>query len=309
MKTNLDQYRTWAGTCTHLPVFFQPWWLDAVCPGAWGVCLSKNGEGKIIGILPFFYLKKWFLPFIDMPPLTPYLGPWFDFPNQTKPANRYALEHSVQEMLLKQLPPCVFFRQRWHPALVNALPFRWHGFQLDIKYTYCIQLGDQDLYTGFASALRNNIGNAAKKYRVEQAASGEGFFAMNSYTFTAQKLDVPYSFEQFRRLDEAAQQRNARSLYWAIDLLSQKKEAAIYIVKDQHYAYLLATGRLPDAHNGAVALLIWQALQDLRMEGIQVFDFEGSSLRGVEGFFRQFGGDLKMGLVVKKVLPLLRRFR
>jgi hypothetical protein len=49
-----------------------------------------------------------------------------------------------------------------------------------------------------------------------------------------------------------------------------------------------------------VAILIEQAIQDAAANGLKIFDFEGSSLKGVEGFFRQFGGELKVGLVVKK---------
>jgi hypothetical protein len=306
VKTNLEQYRSWASGCPHLPVFFQPWWLDAVCPGTWDVCLHKDEGGKIIGVLPYFLTRKWSLSAIEMPPLTPYLGPWYDFPDNLKLTNRYALEHSTQEALLVQLPSCVFFRQRWHPQLVNALPFRWNGFRLEIKYTYCLNLGERDLYADFASALRNNINNAAKKHQVERSTSGAGFYAMNGHAFAAQNMKMPYSEAQFQRLSDQAQQHQVQDFYWAIEKDSEKKIAAIHIVKDQRYAYLLATGRTPDAHSGAVALLIWQALQDLATEGIQVFDFEGSSLRGVEGFFRQFGGELKMGLVLRKGNPFFR---
>jgi len=184
--------------------------------------------------------------------------------------------------------------------LVNALPFRWNGFRLEIKYTYCLNLGERDLYADFASALRNNINNAAKKYQVERSTSGAGFYAMNGHAFAAQNMKMPYTEAQFQRLSDQAHQHQVQDFYWAIEKDTTKKVAAIHIVKDQRYAYLLATGRTHDAHSGAVALLIWRALQDLTAEGIQVFDFEGSSLRGVEGFFRQFGGELKMGLVLRK---------
>jgi len=303
VNTNLDQYREWAETCTHLPVFWQPWWLDAVCPHAWGVCLAKDEGGKIIGVLPYFLTRKWGLSAIDMPALTPYLGPWYDFPAQLKLTNRYALEHTIQTELIKQLPAVFFFRQRWHPQLVNALPFRWNRYRLEIKYTYCLNLDAQEVFSGFASALRNNISNAAKRYTLERSISGEGFYAMNGHAFAAQKMKMPYTEVQFQKLAGQAQFHQAQSVYWDTEPNSAKKVAAIYIAKDQNYAYLLATGRIPEAHSGAVAWLIWQALQDLTQEGIKVFDFEGSSLRGVEGFFRQFGGELKMGLVIRAVRP------
>jgi len=123
---------------------------------------------------------------------------------------------------------------------------------------------------------------------------------MNGHAFAAQKMKMPYSETQFQRLAEEAQNHQAQDFYWAIEKDTTKKVAAIHIVKDQRCAYLIASGRAPDSYSGAVALLIWHALQDFAAEGIQIFDFEGSSLRGVEGFFRQFGGELKMGLVLRK---------
>jgi Acetyltransferase (GNAT) domain len=296
----IEEYRAWAATCTHLPLFFQPWWLDAACGGNWAVALAKNAEGKIIGVLPYVWQKRWGLQGIDMPALTPYLGPWYDFPEGLKKANRYALEHEVQAQLLAQVPKAWFFRQRWHPQLQNALGFRWQGFQLDIKYTYCIEIQAGELSDHFTPALRNNIRNAQKLYRIEKATSPEGFYALNQLSFAAQKMKMPYPAEQFERLFEASQLQQTGTLYWAIHAETGAKEAAIWVLWDSHWAYLLASGRSTEAHNGAVALLIEQAIRDTAAKGLQVFDFEGSSLKGVEGFFRQFGGELRVGLVVKK---------
>lgn len=296
----IEEYQNWAAECSHLPLFFQPWWLDAVAGDAWAVALAKNAEGKIVGVLPYVRKKKWGLYGLDMPALTPYLGPWYDFPEGLKQANRYALEHEVNAQLLAQLPKVWFFRQRWHPQSNNALGFRWQGFQMDIKYTYCIDLQQTELSDHFTPALRNNIRNARKLYRVEKAASAQGFYALNQLSFAAQKMKMPYTDQQFERLFETSQQQQAGTLYWAIQVETGAKEAAIWVLWDQQWAYLLASGRSPDAHNGAVAILIERAIQDAAEYGLQVFDFEGSSLKGVEGFFRQFGGELKMGLVVKK---------
>lgn len=296
----LEEYRIWAANCSHLPLFFQPWWLDATCGKAWAVALAKNAEGKIIGVLPYVWQKRWGLKVLDMPALTPYLGPWYDFPEGLKKTNRYALEHDVQAQLLAQVPVAWFFRQRWHPQLHNALGFRWQGFQLDIKYTYCIDLQQTELNDHFTPALRNNIRNARKLYRIEKADLAEDFYALNQLSFAAQKMKMPYTTQQFERLFEATQKHQAGTLYWAIQEQTGAKEAAIWVLRDQYWAYLVASGRSADAHNGAVAMLIERAIQDAAASGLQVFDFEGSSLKGVEGFFRQFGGELKVGLVVKK---------
>lgn len=295
-----DEYRQWASKCPHLPVFMQPWYLDVACPGAWESSVVKDKAGKVIGVLPYIIRKKWGFQGIDIPVLTAYLGPWYDFPENLKPVQRYALEHEVQAALLAQVPPYWFFRQRWHPQQSNALAFRWQGFQLDIKYTYCLDLLVEDRPGQYTSALRNKIRNAEKLHHIELANELDGFYELNRLTFEAQKVKMPYTAKHLQQLFQATQQQGASTLYWACHQQTNTREAAIWVLKDGRWAYLFATARKPDAHNGAVALLIDRAIQDAKASGLQVFDFEGSSLKGIEGFFRQFGGELRIGLVVKK---------
>jgi hypothetical protein len=42
---------------------------------------------------------------------------------------------------------------------------------------------------------------------------------------------------------------------------------------------------------GAIAFLIWDALKFARQKGLKIFDFEGSMNKGIEEFFRCFGGN------------------
>ena len=58
------------------PLFFQPWWLEAVSPDAWDYAIAKRGD-EIAAVLPYTFkirMNRWRL--IEMPLLTPYLGPW-----------------------------------------------------------------------------------------------------------------------------------------------------------------------------------------------------------------------------------------
>ena len=56
------------------PLFFQPWWLEAVSPGAWDYAVARRGE-QIAGLLPYtFKMRLKRMRLIEMPFLTPYLG-------------------------------------------------------------------------------------------------------------------------------------------------------------------------------------------------------------------------------------------
>src|SRR5438552_13718661 len=110
------------------PVFFQPWWLEAVSPGAWDYVVVYRGE-EVAAVLPYTFkirLKRFRL--IEMPPLTPYLGPWLRSSN-AKYANRLGEEKDLMSDLIAGLPSFATFQQDFQPAITNWLPFYCKEFK------------------------------------------------------------------------------------------------------------------------------------------------------------------------------------
>ncbi len=43
--SNKELYTEWVKSQPNMPIFMQPWWMDAVCAGReWDVILIKDGE-------------------------------------------------------------------------------------------------------------------------------------------------------------------------------------------------------------------------------------------------------------------------
>ena len=97
MVNNKQRYREVATDLPNLPVFFNPWYLDAACGDQnWEVCISQDNGGRIQGVLPYFRSSKYGISHITMPLLLPYLGPWVIHPqNPSKQATRYSYEKKV----------------------------------------------------------------------------------------------------------------------------------------------------------------------------------------------------------------------
>jgi len=75
-------------------IFCQPWWLQAVAPDSWDVAVVERG-GEVAAVLPYTYkvrLGKFLL--IEMPPLTPYLGPWLRSSEARRDSKRLVLVSS-----------------------------------------------------------------------------------------------------------------------------------------------------------------------------------------------------------------------
>ena len=74
--TNKEEYIRLCAENDDIPVFMQPWWLDAVCAGKeWDVLLSREDSSnpesaKILGAMPYLLRKKWGMRYIVMPQQT-----------------------------------------------------------------------------------------------------------------------------------------------------------------------------------------------------------------------------------------------
>jgi Acetyltransferase (GNAT) domain len=293
MKSMGEQlaYRNWAETQAEFPLFHQPWRLDAICgAAAWDAVLARDAQGRVTAGMPFALKQRWGLSWGDSPPLTPYLGPWLAFPEGQKiPARQKFISetlHELQELLPKDL---FFFRQKWRPDAAPAQAFWQAGHQCVINYTFRIDLRKtaEEIWAQFSPELRNNIRQAEKELHINLEGRFDDFFPLQAQSLS--RKAVPLQREIFTRLDEAQAQRRVRHIYQAS--AGGQVLAAIYLVEDTQGLYFLASGRTEEAPSGAVASLLWRALQEYAGKN-GYFDFEGSFIPGIEQFFRQFGGSL-----------------
>ena len=271
------------------PLFFQPWWLEAVSPGAWDYVVVRRGE-EVAAILPYtFKIRLNGLRLIEMPRLTPYLGPWLR-PSNAKYANRLGEEKDLMTELIDALPPFAAFQQDFHPAITNWLPFHWKGFEQTTRYTYRIDdtRNPTQLLSETRENIRREIKKAQKQVGVSEAESIEEFLPLHRLTFSRQGKKLPHSEEALRRVDAACRERGLRRILVAKGTDAQA-HAALYLVTDKHAVYYLLGGGDPELRtSGATSLIMWEAIRWASEQGKQ-FDFEGSMLEPIERFFRSFG--------------------
>lgn len=294
MNKNKQLYRDFCET-TAVPVFFQPWWLDAVCGEAnWAVCLVQNKLGNIIAALPYFSTKKWSFSIINQPKLTPHLGVWYtDLEREMSIDKRYSLEMKLMDKLVSQLPHSAYISFNLLPNITNWLPFFWKNYQATTFYTFQLKglENKAQLFQNFKGSVRTEIRNATKIFTFEKSESLEIFWHLNELTFQHQGLKMPYSKAFFENLDTILKNKNQRQIY---TVKNKKGEvvAVAYLLFDKKTVYYLASGLNRNLDkNCAISFLIWQILQHLPPE-IEVFDFEGSMNPNIANRFRSFGGKL-----------------
>lgn len=286
-----EKYQIFCDKEPTVPLFSQPWWLDAVCgPENWDVALVETG-GAVVGSMPYYVHKKYGFTILTQPRLTQTLGPWIR-PSQAKYARALGYQKDVMAALIKQLPSFAYFSQSWHHSNTNWLPFYWDGFKQTTRYTYLLkELGDEDkIWGSLTENVRTDVRKAANRYQltVRQNATLADFLILNRKTFERQGMAVPYPETLVQRLDKASALRGRRRIFIAEDPTGQH-HAGVYIVWDQQTAYYLLGGADPELRSsGATSLCMWEAIK--YAAGVShSFDFEGSMLEPVERFVRAFG--------------------
>ena len=286
-------------------LFQESWWLDAVAPGQWRAAVVEKG-GEVVARMPYVYKRKYGIPIITTPKLTPVLGPWLK-PSGVKYAKRLAQEKDLLQNLLEQLPRHYYCSIPCDPSVTNLLPFYWAGFDLRVCYTY--RLTDLSNKGALGSNLRENIRSdirkAEKRVAVRSDLPLEQFYEVNRKAFSRQGKSVPYSLAFLQRLDDVTGERGQRRIFFAVDD-QERIHAVCYIIWDSECAYYLMGGRAPELHNsGASSLLMWHAIQHAATVS-QIFDFEGSMIEPIERFFRAFGAAQTPYYVAIKMHPALK---
>jgi hypothetical protein len=286
-------------------IFQQPWWLEAVAPGRWGAATVEH-DGRVVARLPYVLRGRRRLRMITMPPLTQTLGPWVE-PSTAKPANALSEEHELLTALEAALPAADAFVQHFSPTMLNALPFHWAGYRIELQYTYRLEglRSEEALWDGLRGNIRREIRKARTRVEVRDDLGLDRFHAIWAKTFARQGLQAPVSLTELERLDAACTARGARAMLFGQDEAG-RVHAVAYIVWDAHAAFYLLGGGDPELRtSGASSLLMWESIMRARAV-TDVFDFEGSMLRPVERFFRAFGGRQTPYLRVSRARPRAR---
>ncbi len=290
MDQNKLEYQKFCDEEKDLPIFFKDWWLDSVTdPSEWDVVIIKK-DTKIIAVFPYFKAKKYGFNFILQPKLTQFSGPWIKYFKGMKHGVKLSNQKKIFNEIIDKLPDFDHMSMNFHYSVENWLPFYWKGYKQTTKYTYLIEdLQDVNkVYDNFHGNIRSDIKKAQKVVTVTPSDNLQKFYELNSNAFKRQGIDMHYSYEYLRRMDNIQKANNCRRMTFAVDS-EGNVHSAIYIVWDKNSAYYLMSGSDPEFRSsGATSLLLWEAIQ-FASTIVKKFDFEGSMIEPIEKFFKGFG--------------------
>lgn len=288
-------------------IFEQPWWLNTVAEDDWEV-ITVNKEDGLKARFVFCRRRIFGLNFIYAPPNTPYSGPWLSI----NPCNnKYYQTKEVYELydkILNKLPSFISLKLRLSPENQYLLPFIWGSFKIKPCYTYRMSNADcSNINQICGKTILKNLKKASRLVVLDYSIDIDRFWIVLEETFLFQKRKYPVSKELIRRIIENSHNRKMGRMVTALDV-EGNVHAASYFVYDKKFMYAILGGSIPKYRNsGAKTLIYHDAISYCAQHGL-AFDFEGSMIKGIENFFRQFGGTPQVYFEIRKLPIVLELF-
>ena len=264
-------------------LFEQPWWLDIVAPGQWHEVLVKDKQDHVVARMPYVSDGKR----IFMPKLTQNLGIWMDH----SIVHDYGKQKDAINALFAQLPECKSVTHTLSSDNQYILPFRWLGYSYEPTFSYRLpELHDLDgLYSRLNKTAKKNIKYARNKVTISDQLDMANLWSIQEKTYQAQKRKNPMDRDLLQRIITACEE-NGHGKYMEARDAEGNLHCCSYFVYDEKVCYYLISGSDPAFRSsGAQSLILWEGIQ-FAAKHSEIFDFEGSSVEGIENFFRQFGG-------------------
>lgn len=301
-----ERREAYEGFCasTYVPIYSQPWWMDAVCgPASWDVWLHGSG-GSMDAAMPYYLEGREHGLYITKAPLTQNNGIVFRHPEGAGPIARAKFEERVirDAMAFVDALGLAVYEQQFQTSFTNWLPFSWLGCEALTRYTYVIRdTSDLDaVWTGVSSKQRAVVRKGARSVTSIEEVGEDEFYDLHEGVFTRQGLRCPFSRELWSRLYGAVSSRGAGK---ALCALGPEGEPAsvVFVVWDGRRAYHLLGGGLPGSRSrDTYAALIWHAIGLAHERGV-AYDFEGSMIERISRSFREFGGVPEPYFRIRKV--------
>jgi hypothetical protein len=281
-------------------LFMQPWWLDAT--GQWEVALAIR-NGQVVGAMPYAPGRKRGIATISMPAFTHHLRIWMDKPPDVSDHKWLTREKQIIWLLIDDLPSHGYFSMVFEEnSFNNWLPFHWKNFRQEMRYTFVIdRLEESELDQNINRNLKRNLRDLYDMIEMRRDIDPDDFHSICTHTYKRQKMKMPYTYEQFARLDKALTFQKAGVRLGAY-LRQGTLLAAAYLVWDRETAYFLLAGDNDEGRQSSAGILLCREALRIAFEEkkLATFDFCGSMLESITEIRRQFGA---------RPQPLMKIFR
>lgn len=290
--------------CNYVPIYSQPWWMDAVCGEQnWDVWLHGN-NGDIDAAMPYYMETRRGYKYITKAPLTQNNGIIFKENDTRKRIAQAKFEEKIINAACEYIDSLQLdvYEQQYQTTFTNWLPFYWNNYAATIRYTYQIEdLSDmENVWNNFNSNRRNKIKKGRRNCSIVETEDLRLFYNEHEKIFEKQSLKCPFSYELWKRLVNACWKNKSGKLM--IAMTKDNKPASLsFTVWDQRKLYRLVGGSIPEfQYLNTHSAITWEEMV-LAHNMELVYDFEGSVIKRIAKANLEYGAIPKPYFRIRKV--------
>lgn len=294
----IDKWICWNKESLQGSVYTEPYFLDVVCKG-WSAVAVEDEQG-ICAMYPVNYRKKLGLKYALQPLLTPYFGVLMN-PDICNENAKQEIQDKIIDFLVDYFH---LFSQRFHPMGHVNMPKSNTTVNLKRLQTYWID--EKWKPEQCSTSIKNHLRKAEKHHLVIQQCDNVDWILQTFLTKGyAKKKEADFFLQLYRKLGPTVQ----LFILQAIDSTGKIHSAGAFLVDGKRLVYFFAALDRNVSRLGGNSLLLNFAIQRAFSKNeFDVFDFEGSSLPGVERFIKGFRPQKSVYVGLEKGGGLIRLY-
>lgn len=260
-----------------------------MCHGKmWDVALEYDGD-RVVGAMPFHYVRRYGMTVVVQPQLTQFSGPVYFLGEGHSMDAEYRVARSLIGQMEQLRPMAVVMHTS--PQITNWLPFYWEGYSQTTRYTYRIPdiSNPERVFASFDKEKRQRKIQRTERQTVVRYDMKADDFAAFHRRYWESRGEKDILAEQFiTRVCSTAIERG-QGVIASLHDMEGNLLAARFVAYDNNSAYTLMSANDQSRHrSGHSETLMWALIKHLSGKS-RAFDFEGSMDEGIEYFYRSFG--------------------
>ncbi len=122
----------------YVPIYSQPWWLDAICGADNWDAKILDFEGNVFGAMALYFEKRGKYQYITKAPLTQNNGIIFNYPKTIKYSSIPSFEEKTINLACDYISSLKIdlYEQQYPHSFYNWSPFFWKKYTAIPRYTY-----------------------------------------------------------------------------------------------------------------------------------------------------------------------------
>ncbi len=278
-------------------IFHTSWYLLALTDDL-RIDVLRDKEGRIEAGMVTMPMRFLGTKAARRPEFTAYNGPLIRESAKKSHVLRVSQEKKLLLQLLAESPAMGMYDYCLPPEHTDLMPYLWNGFDVSLGYTY--QVPPCPLAEWHREMTPSHRRDLRKGYQLMKDSSGtvtttadyEEFCELFRDTAEYKSMSIRAGAPRLRQWWNRLADRDAGRIYLAREA-NGRSVCATLLLWDHVSGYYVASGIRKEARHGPLNLwsrvLIDRMVQDTHEKGL-TFDFEGSTVPGVERFFRGWGG-------------------